>query len=65
MVHELARRRAALREAEEVDDAVQARVEELQEALAGDAALALGDLEHAAELPLEEAVHVAQLLLLI
>ena len=56
---------AALGEAEEVDHAVEAGLEELQETLAGDAALALGGLEGLAELALEQAVDVAELLLLV
>jgi metallophosphoesterase superfamily enzyme len=42
-----------------------ARLEQLEEALAGDAALLLGDLEHAAELTLEQAVDVTELLLFV
>ena len=56
---------AALGEAEKVDHAVEAGLEELQETLAGDAALALGGLEGLAELALEQAVDVAELLLLV
>ena len=64
VVDQLAGGRAALGEAEEVDDAVETGLEELEEALAGDAALALGDGERAAELALEQAVDVTELLLL-
>src|SRR5258708_28356548 len=64
VVDELAGRRAALGETEEVDDAVEAGLEELEEALAGDAALLLRDGEGAAELALEQAVDEAELLLL-
>ena len=64
VVDELAGGRAALGETEEVDDTVEAGLEELQEALAGDAALALGDGERAPELALEQAVDEAKLLLL-
>jgi len=59
VVDQLAGGGAALGEAEEIDDAVEAGLEELQEALAGDAALALGDGERAAELALEQAVDEA------
>ena len=65
VVDELAGRGAALREAEEIDGAVEARLQELEEALAGDTALFLGDLEGAAELALEQAVDEAELLLFV
>ena len=64
VVDELAGSRPALGETEEIDDAVETGLEELEEALAGDAALALGDGERAAELALEQAVDVTELLLL-
>lgn len=64
VVDELAGLRAALGEAEEVNDAVETSLEELEEALAGDAALLLGGREDAAELALEQAVDEAEFLLL-
>src|ERR1019366_8429160 len=63
VIHELARGGAALREAEEIDRAVEARLQQLEEALAGDAAFLLRDFKHAAELALEQAVNVTELLL--
>ena len=65
MIDELAGSGAALGEAEEVHGGVETGLEELQEALAGDAALLLGDLEDATELTLEQAVDVAELLLFV
>jgi hypothetical protein len=56
---------AGAAETEQVDHAVEAGLEQLEETLAGDAALLLGDGEDAAELALEQAVDVAQLLLLV
>src|SRR5690606_4732499 len=47
-----------------VDDVVEPRLEQLQQVLAGVALAALGLLEIAAELPLEDAVHALDLLLL-
>jgi hypothetical protein len=64
VIDELAGRAAGLGEAEEVNDTVEARLEELQKALARDTALALGDVECTAELLLEQTVGVAKLLLL-
>src|SRR5690606_30914636 len=54
-----------LGEAEQVNRAVETRLEQLQKTLARDAALALGVLEHAPELTLEETVDITELLLLV
>ena len=55
---------AGVGEAEAVDDVVEAGLEKLEEDLAGDAAAGGGDGEVAAELAFEDAVLIAQLLLL-
>ena len=65
MVDELARRRPRLGESEVIDDAVEPRFEKLEKPLARDAAFLLGDGEHAPELPFEQAVDVARLLLFV
>ena len=65
VIDELAGLRAALGETHEIDDAVKTGLEELEEALAGDAALALGDGERAAELAFEQTVDEAEFLLLV
>src|SRR6185369_3216430 len=52
------------REPHAVDHVVQAALEQLQQGVAGDAARALGHLEVASELVLEQAVHALDLLLL-
>ncbi len=56
VIDELAGGSAALRETEKIYRAVEAGLKQLQEAFAGDAALALGDFENAAELALEQTV---------
>jgi hypothetical protein len=60
-----ARRSAALREAEEIDRTVEAALEQLEKAFAGDAAFLLGVFEHAAELAFEQDVDVTELLLFV
>src|SRR5688572_115648 len=64
MADELARFRARRSEAHPVHDVVEARLEHPQEVLAGRAFDLRGLLVIVAELPLEHAVHAAQLLLL-
>jgi hypothetical protein len=64
VVHELARLAAGGREAEPVDDVVEAHLEHPQQVLARDAGLAVRLLVRAAELLLEHAVEPARLLLL-
>ena len=65
MADELAGSRTALGETKEINHAVKAGLEELQEAFARDAALALGDLKGAAELTLKQPVGVTELLLFV
>src|SRR5262245_15049385 len=62
--HELARLGAGRREAHPVHDVVEAPLEEAQQVLAGRAGAARGLRVVVAELPLQDAVHAAQLLLL-
>ena len=64
VAHELARFGARSREAHPVHDVVQAALEQLQQVLTGGAGAARGLLVVVGELPLEHAVHAAQLLLL-
>src|SRR5690349_2472010 len=64
VTHELARRRAVRREAEPIDDVVEARLEQLQQGLAGDALRRGGLGEIQTELTLEDSVDSARLLLL-
>ena len=61
--NELARGAARIGEAEAENDVVEPRLEQLQQRLTGNAALAQRALENAAELPLEQAVLVTKLLL--
>src|SRR5580693_9260648 len=56
---------AAPGQAKEVNHAVEARLKQLEKALAGDAAFFLGDGEDAAELALEQAINIAELLLFV
>src|SRR5688572_19125439 len=63
VAHELARLRSRRREPEPVDDVVEPALEQLQQRLAGDAALTFGRLEVAAELILEHTVDALHLLL--
>src|SRR5690606_33521653 len=65
VVDQLAGLAARPREAEAVDDVVEAGLEELEEVLAGDALLAGRLLEEVLELPLQQAVGVLRLLLLL
>ena len=64
MAHELAGLRARCGEAQAVDDVVEARLEQAQQLLAGDAGAAGRLLVVVAELLLEQAVVAARLLLL-
>src|SRR4030095_7257808 len=64
VAHELARLRARRAEAHPIDDVVEPRLEELQQIRAGRALAPRGLAEIAAELPLEDPVRAAQLLLL-
>src|SRR5436305_849759 len=64
MRNELARPASRVREAEPENNVIKARLEQLQERLAGHTALPQRGLENAAELFLKQAVLVAQLLLL-
>src|SRR4051794_9421535 len=64
VAHQLASLRARRREAEPVDDVVQPQLQHPQQVLAGDAAALAGLLVVRAELPLEDAVVAARLLLL-
>src|SRR5215469_3148928 len=64
VAHELARLGARRRKSHAVHDVVQATLEQPQQVLARGAGLARGFLVVVAELPLEHAVHAAQLLLL-
>ena len=63
MRNHLSRGAQGFRQAELLDDVVQARLEQLKQDLTGYPTLAQGQLKIAAELPLEHAVLVAQLLL--
>lgn len=65
VVDHLAGGSAALGESEQIDHAIEAGLKQLQETLTGDTALALGDLEDATELALEQTVDVTELLLLV
>src|SRR5712692_9609195 len=64
MEHELARLTARIGEAQTVDDVVEAHLEDAQEIFARDARHAFGVHEVLVELPFEDAVDVARLLLL-
>jgi hypothetical protein len=65
VVDQLAGGRAALGETEQINNAVEAGLQQLEETFAGDTALILGDFEDAAELALKQAVDVTELLLFI
>ena len=65
VVHKLTGGGTGLREAQQVNGAVESGLKELKEALASHTALALGEFKHAAELALEQAVDETELLLFV
>jgi hypothetical protein len=62
--NDLARLLARIGEAQSIDDIVEAHLKDLQQILTGHPATPLGLDEVATELPFEDAVHLADLLLL-